>query len=83
MKLVRDRGVPAGVVINKDGFGTADVAGFCASEGVPVIGRIGFLRERAATGAMASLWLQDPLIMDEMDRILAQAMAGARTKDAS
>jgi MinD superfamily P-loop ATPase len=83
VKLAKDRGIPAGVVINKDGFGTADVTGFCASEGVPVIGRIAFLRERAATGAMASLWLQDPLIMDEMDRILAKAIAGARTRGAS
>jgi len=83
VKLARDRGIPAGVVINKDGFGPADVTGFCASEGVPVIGRIAFLRERAATGAMASLWLKDPLIMDEMDRILATAVAGARTRGAS
>jgi len=83
VKLGRERGIPTGVVINKDGFGTADVAGFCASEGVPVIGRIAFLRERAATGATATLWLQDPLIMNEMERILSRALAGARTRSVS
>lgn len=83
MRLTRERGIPTGVVINKDGFGDADVSGFCAREGVPVIGRIAFLRERAATGATAALWRGDPTISGVMDRILEQALSGSRTGGAS
>jgi len=82
-RLARERGIPTGVVINKDGFGDADVAGFCAGEGIPVIGRIAFLRERAAAGAAASLWRDDPEITVAMDRILKRALADARTRRAS
>ncbi len=83
LKLARGRGIPTGVVINKDGFGDADIDGFCTREGVPVIGRIAFLRERAASGATASLWRDDPAIGLEMDRILARALAGAGTRGES
>ncbi|PKL24976.1 MAG: (4Fe-4S)-binding protein [Spirochaetae bacterium HGW-Spirochaetae-3] len=76
--LANGRGIPAGVVINKDGFGDADIAGFCEREGIPVIGRIAFKRERAASGAAASLWRGDPAITEEIDTILARALAGAR-----
>ncbi|GAB1456282.1 MAG: AAA family ATPase [Spirochaetia bacterium] len=82
-RLARGRGIPTGVVINKDGFGDADVAGYCAREGIPVIGRIAFLRERAASGASASLWRDDPIIQTEMDNILKRALADARTRRAS
>ena len=82
-RLARERGIPTGVVINKDGFGDADVAGFCSREGIPVIGRIAFLRERAASGATASLWSDDPRVTTEMDRILERAMTDARTREAS
>ncbi|HPG86590.1 MAG TPA: 4Fe-4S binding protein [Spirochaetales bacterium] len=80
-RLARGRGIRAGVVINKDGFGDADVAGFCEREGIPVIGRIAFERERAASGAAAELWSDDAAISGEMDAILARALAaaGART----
>lgn len=82
MKLTRERGIPTGVVINKDGFGDADVAGYCERECVPVIGRIAFLRERAATGATAALWRDDPTICGEMDRILDLLLSGAGTERA-
>lgn len=82
-RLTRERRIPTGVVINKDGFGNADVAGFCASEGIPVIGRIAFLRERAVSGAMASLWHDDATIQAEIDKILKRAMADARMRGVS
>lgn len=69
IKLTKSRGIPTGVVINRDGFGSADIAGFCADKFVPVIGRIAFLRSRAESGASASLWSSDVPFMDEMDKI--------------
>ncbi len=75
IELVQGRGLPAGVVINKDGFGDADVSAFCELNAVPVIGRIAFNRERAASGAAGMLWEDDPGFMSEMARILETAMA--------
>ena len=70
IKLTKSRGIPTGVVINKDGFGSADIAGFCADKAIPVIGRIAFLRSRAVSGASASLWSNDIPFMHEMNRIV-------------
>jgi MinD superfamily P-loop ATPase len=77
LRLVSGRGMQAGVVINKDGFGTADVAELCGRYGIPVIGRLAFTRERAASGAAAKLWADDPELMGGMEGILAAAMAAA------
>lgn len=74
LKLVRDRGLEAGVVINKDGFGSADITGLCGSYGVSVIGRLAFTRERASSGAAARLWRDDAEFMREMTAILEAAM---------
>jgi MinD superfamily P-loop ATPase len=81
IQLARSRNIPTGVVINKEGFGTADVDGFCKREGIPVIGRIAYSRDRAVRGAGASLWSGDRIVELEMARILRQAMkaAGAST----
>lgn len=70
LRLARSLGVTAGVIINKDGFGNADVAGYCRKAGVPVIGRIAFKRERAAQGARASMWLRDAEALEEIRAIL-------------
>jgi MinD superfamily P-loop ATPase len=74
IQLTRSRNIPSGVVINKEGFGTADVAGFCKHEGIPVIGRIAFNHERAVRGARASLWSDDQVVERQMARILTQAL---------
>ncbi|MFA6008210.1 MAG: ATP-binding protein [Candidatus Shapirobacteria bacterium] len=74
IKLTKSRGIPTGVVINKDGFGSADIAGFCAEKAVPVIGRIAFLRSRAESGASAALWNNDLPFMNEMDKIVATVL---------
>jgi MinD superfamily P-loop ATPase len=78
--LVKGRGIPVGVVVNKDGFGPADVAGFCVAHGLPIIGRIAFDRERAQSGAEAKLWTEDSLLMFEMRRILERALGEARER---
>ncbi|MBN2873701.1 MAG: 4Fe-4S binding protein [Spirochaetales bacterium] len=79
IELAKSRHIPMGVVVNKDGFGDADVDAFCASHGAPIIGRIAFLRSRAESGAGAKLWREDTEIMAEMDHILDTALAGARS----
>ena len=73
LRLVQSRRIPAGVVVNKDGFGSADVGTLCSRYEVPVIGRVPFLRARAETGAAARLWLDDKPFMEEMGRIVAIA----------
>ncbi len=76
IKLTKSRDIPTGVVINKDGFGSVDIAGFCAEKSVPVIGRIAFLRSRAESGASAALWSNDASFMNEMDKIVATVLDG-------
>jgi MinD superfamily P-loop ATPase len=77
IQLTRSRNIPTGVVINKEGFGTADIEGFCKHEGIPVIGHLAFNRNRAIQGAGASLWSGDLIAEHEMARILNQAMQKA------
>lgn len=81
IKLTKSRGMPTGVVINKDGFGNADIAGFCADMAVPVIGRIAFLHSRAESGASAKLWNRDAAFMDEMDKIVATVLDGVSRRE--
>jgi MinD superfamily P-loop ATPase len=69
LSLARNQGLAAGVVINKDGFGSADVEALAAEFGVPIIGRIPFSRERAERGARAGLMLGDESFMREMESI--------------
>jgi MinD superfamily P-loop ATPase len=38
--LTHELGIPAGVILNRDGVGTADVEQFCVSTGLPVLLRI-------------------------------------------
>lgn len=73
--LARSRSVPIGIVVNKDGFGSADIDGFCRDHDVPIIGRIAFRRDRAAAGAAARLWTDDPDIDTTMDVILDTVLA--------
>ncbi|MBN1428540.1 MAG: ATP-binding protein [Anaerolineae bacterium] len=44
VQVARELGVPAGVVINRDGSGNAGVDEFCRAEGLPVLMRIPFDR---------------------------------------
>ena len=78
LSLAKERGLPVGVVINKEGFGSADLDGFCARMGAPILGRIAFRRERAEAGAAAKLWTEDLAIAREMSSILDRALGLAR-----
>lgn len=60
VRLVKSQGIPAGIVVNKDGFGTADLDSFAESRGLPILERIGFSRDRARAGAAGRLWDRDP-----------------------
>jgi len=77
LSYVRARNIPAGVVVNKDGFGDVDIEAECDKRGVPIIGRIAFDRERAALGAAGRLWDEDGAVAAEMLRILEAAEKGA------
>ena len=83
IQLTRSRKIPTGVVINKVGFGGADVSGFCRREKIPVIGCIAFNHERAVRGAGASLWSGDRIVEFEMSKILTQALQEAAKTSAS
>jgi MinD superfamily P-loop ATPase len=50
-QATRELGIPAGVIINRDGMGNADVEVFCESEGLPILMRIPF--ERAIAEGIA------------------------------
>lgn len=45
--VVRELGLPLGVVINRDGIGDNSVTAFCATEDLPILLRIPFKRETA------------------------------------
>lgn len=77
LRLVRARGMKAGVVVNKEGFGNADIERLCAEYGVPVVARLPFTKERAVSGAAARLWEGDHDLMHELEKILVTALAKA------
>ena len=78
LRFVQGRSFPAGVVVNKDGFGGADIEAACARRGVAIIGRIAFEQRRAASGAAGLLWEGDTEITAEMERILDAAIGASR-----
>ncbi len=51
--VVRTLGLPAGVVINREGTGDKDVERYCEEEGLPILLRIPFDRRIAEVGAEA------------------------------
>ncbi len=78
IELAMSLHIPAGVILNKDGFGSADVESFCAARRVPVIGRIAFDRKRAQKGVAGMLWQEDQEMMACMDAVLASADTAMR-----
>ena len=54
-RLGRELGVPMAVVLNRAGTGAADIDGWCASQGIPVVASIPFSREVAESYADAHL----------------------------
>lgn len=59
VRLGKSLEVPMGIVVNRDGSGDADVDGFAASEGVPVLLRIPFDRR------VAEIYARGGLVIDE------------------
>jgi MinD superfamily P-loop ATPase len=55
VELARALGLPAAVVLNREGTGSVDIAGYCNSQGLPLLARIPFDRrvaERYAEGEL-------------------------------
>lgn len=69
VRLVKGQGIPAGIVVNKDGFGTADLDAFAGRHGLPILERIAFSRDRARAGAAGRLWSEDPEAAAAFDRL--------------
>jgi MinD superfamily P-loop ATPase len=44
IQVAKELNIPAGVIINRDGIGDADVDGFCTAEGLPILLRVPFDR---------------------------------------
>lgn len=57
--LCERMGIPAVVVVNRDGTGDVDVAGYCGDAGLPVVARIPFER------AVAECYAEGRLLVDE------------------
>lgn len=55
IELCAELGVPAAVVLNRDGVGGADVAGLCRASGLPLLARLPFDRDIAACYAESGL----------------------------
>lgn len=64
VELVRELDIPAGVIINRAGIGSADVSAFCQHTGLPVLMEIPFDRRIAAGLAQGQ-----PLVEVEPDYI--------------
>jgi MinD superfamily P-loop ATPase len=57
--VVRSLGIPAGVVINRDGIGDRQVDAYCNAQGLPVLLRIPFDRAIAEIGAEAWVLIEE------------------------
>ncbi len=81
ISLVKGQGLKAGVVINKYGFGDADIESLCREKALPVIGRIEFKRKRASSGASGKLWTDDGSYMQKIDEILKRIVHAVETDE--
>ena len=70
MRYVRDRGLAAGILINKYGFGSVDIEELADREGLPVVGRVAFERDRAGAGAAGRLWESNGDFMRQMEDLV-------------
>lgn len=73
-RLVKDQGIPAGILVNKDGFGASDLDAFAALHGLPILERIAFSRNRARAGASGRLWEDDPDAARAFDRLAGKIL---------
>ena len=76
--MVRELGVPFGVVINRAGLGDDKVAAFCRQEGIPVLLEIPFDRRFAASYARGGQLVRDfPELGDSLRGLWRQIRAAA------
>ena len=83
VEVVRDLGIPSGVIINRDGVGTQDVAHYCEAQNLPVLMRIPLDREIGrAIAAGEALITARPAYAEKMrglfSRIQSQILEAAR-----
>ena len=79
-RMVRALGLPAGVVVNKDGLGKGDVEDFCRKEDLPILARIPFDKEVArvvSAGGIASGEIpgMEKIFQDLWERVLREGGA--------
>ena len=82
-RLVKDQDIPAGILVNKDGFGTSDLDAFAALHGLPILERIAFSRNRARAGASGRLWENDPDATSAFDRLAGRILETLGRKGAA
>ncbi len=81
--MVREVGVPFGVVVNRAGLGDDKVAGYCAQEGIPVLLEIPFDRRYAACYARGGQLVRDfPELGDALRGLWRRICAVAGTPSA-
>ena len=63
VEMVRQMGIPAGVVINRDGIGDDGVENYCREEGIPLLLKIPHKRE------IAEIYARGGIVVDELPQI--------------
>ena len=76
VEVVRDLGLPMGIVINRDGIGYGGVEEFCASEGLPILLRIPFDRGIAEGLAKGNTLLDVRPDYGSRFRMIVEGIAG-------
>lgn len=77
--IAKELGIPYGVVVNRDGMGSADVDGFCGSNDAAIIAKIPHVRriaENYSRGDAVTYLLDNH--GDEMERVLTCMKEGVR-----
>jgi MinD superfamily P-loop ATPase len=86
LEVTRELGLPAGVVINRDGIGDRGVEDFCASENLPILLRIPFDRaiaEGLAQGrTLVEVRPEYRSLLSEMARRISEIVSAARSDTA-
>lgn len=75
-EITRELGIPAGVVVNRDGIGDNAVEAYCAQTGLPILMRIPMERRFAEGIAQGKTLIEiAPEYQDIFKQVLAQLMA--------
>ncbi len=80
VKLGRTMDLPMGVVLNRDGSGDTDIAGFCHEAGVPLLVRIPFSRQVAGAYAQGQDLLSSSAEWSAAINLLYESLAAFETQ---